>query len=152
VRRVVSFFLVVFLTLALPLDIRAVSGHALGLAHTDESFDNKDLGNCLDYTDNMDANKHPDQGLYDTLLDLYGPISDRRLLRGGSIGNDRTSSALTPNHIRQRRSELVRKFLNRRDDNGYEDGWSLLHRNSHGEEHELDLGQGYKVRVHMLLA
>ena len=47
-------------------------GHALGLPHSDEDFNNKDLGNCMDYTNNFDANKHPDETNYEFLLDLYG--------------------------------------------------------------------------------
>jgi hypothetical protein len=48
--------------------------------------------------------------------------------------------------------EAVEKLAARLDDNAHEDGWKLLHRSKHGEEHELDLAEGYKVRVHMLLA
>lgn len=54
-------------------------GHTLGLAHTDEIFDNPDLGNCMDYTNNLNANKHPDNSNYQTLYEIYGAISsDRR--------------------------------------------------------------------------
>jgi len=54
-------------------------GHTLGLGHPDENFNNPDLGNCMDYTNNLNANKHPDKSNYETLYEIYGPISsDRR--------------------------------------------------------------------------
>jgi hypothetical protein len=130
----------------------------LGLGHTDENFNNPDLGNCLDYTDNLDDNKHPDEGLYETLLELYGPApgstDEVRNLRGQrqkvpTIGQ---TSSIFPNHLREKRELAVQKLLQQRDDNAREDGWKLLHRTEHGEAHELDLGGGYKVQVHMLLA
>jgi hypothetical protein len=48
--------------------------------------------------------------------------------------------------------DAVEKLAARLDDNAHEDGWKLLHRSKHGEEHEMELEEGYKVRVHMLLA
>lgn len=60
-------------------------GHTFGLSHTDEDFDNEDLGNCMDYTNNLNANKHPDTMNFETLLLLYGPIisGERRRMRRG---------------------------------------------------------------------
>lgn len=205
----------------------ALLGHALGLAHTDEDFDNEDLGNCMDYTDNLNANKHPDQSNYDTLFDLYGSISGggerlvvRQLERDdtqsqsqrtqlnshlrtaadisatklSSPGNlpqisvqnlrkrdplnkeskfddsDATledvgiTSTTVPDHIRKRKNEAVQKLFQRMkethsDDDRHDtpvghthrDGWKLVHRRHLGEEHETDLGEGYKIRVQFLL-
>jgi len=188
-------------------------GHALGLGHTDEDFDNEDLGNCMDYTNNLDASKHPDTMNYETLLLLYGPISGRRRqmrkikdahhhgsnevttvtlaskntiivplgrvsglrLRnsfnnsiisrpphdvGSSSENDDFDIAVAhstvPDHIRIKRKEEVEKLLNDRRDDGSNNshergGWKLIHRKLHGEEYELYLGEGYKVRVQLLL-
>lgn len=53
-------------------------GHSLGLAHTDEDFENEDLGDCMDYTDNLDANKQPTALNFNTLLELYGPLLPQR--------------------------------------------------------------------------
>ena len=131
------------------------TGHALGLGHTDEDFNNPDLGNCLDYTDNLDANKHPDEGLYQTLLDLYGPVPESvgvRNLRNQRQSVSGQNTNTFPHHLHEKRQEAVEKLLKRRDNNAHEDGWRLLHRKEHGEAHELDLGEGYKVQVHMLLA
>ena len=140
------------------MDLCRNTGHALGLAHTDENFNNPDLGNCLDYTDNLDANKHPDEGLYQTLFELYGPVPEsvevrhlrRRLQRRKEEGVSNPNPF--PYHLHEKRQHAIEKLLNRRDDNAHEDGWRLLHRVDHGEAHELDLGEGYKIQVHMLLA
>ena len=190
-------------------------GHALGLAHTDEDFNNKDLGNCMDYTNNLDANKHPDQSNYETLLKIYGPISggarfrkrqlqtedtrsqfelkqrtshlrtpaDASVTRVSSmsesphvsvqrlrkrdpskLGDGNTTAITVPDHIRQRKKEAVQNLFQRvqesfdNDDyhntpvgRTHKDGWKLVHRKLHGEEHETDLGEGYKVRVQFLL-
>ena len=71
-----------------------------------------------------------------------------------------------PDHIRQKKKEAVQKLLQRirrandndkndndNDNHTHEDGWKMLHRKkSHGEEHEMNLGEGYKVRIQLLLA
>jgi len=163
-------------------------GHALGLGHTDEDFDNEDLGNCMDYTNNLDFSKHPDTMNYETLLLLYGPISgqsrqmrmrmrkikdthhrnsnksDMSLPRydtgSSSSDNDDIDIAVVhstvPDHIRTKKKEVVEKLLNdRRDDGSHNfherDGWKLIHRKLHGEEYEIYLGEGYKVRIQFLL-
>uniref|UniRef100_A0A7S3P3W1 Uncharacterized protein n=1 Tax=Amphora coffeiformis TaxID=265554 RepID=A0A7S3P3W1_9STRA len=51
-------------------------GHAWGLPHTDETFGNKDLGNCMDYTLNEADNNTPDLSNYDFLFRLYGLVPD----------------------------------------------------------------------------
>jgi hypothetical protein len=211
-------------------------GHTLGLGHTDEDFENEDLGNCMDYTDNLDANKRPDKSNFETLFDIYGPISlgderlrQRQLRRDGpqsqshrteqhdshvpittttaadasvisaaasdlhphisaqrlrrqdpsnnkgdaNIDIDIANGTTVPDHIRLKKKEAVQKLLerirnNHSDDDGddddhhnhnnnilaghtHKDGWKLVHRKHHGEEHETDLGEGYKVRVQLLL-
>jgi len=200
-------------------------GHALGLGHTDEVFDNPDLGNCMDYTNNLNANKHPDQSNYETLVSIYGTLSGGQRLRERKLGNDifqsksllRTqldSSVSSPadvlvldsstsdhnlhlaskhlrrrdpkdknaplenedttedgvenavdivsDHVRHNKKEAVNALLQRVQDNHsdhqnlsigeiHEDGWKLVHRKHHGEEHEADLGKGYKVRVQLFL-
>ena len=58
-----------------------LKGHTIGLAHTDEDFENEDLGDCMDYTDNLDANKQPTALNFNTLLELYGPLLPQRRRR-----------------------------------------------------------------------
>jgi hypothetical protein len=131
-------------------------GHAFGLAHTDETFGNLDLGNCMDYSDNFEVNMHPDESMYETLVGLYGTVEGRRQLRRQTsttpTPSSRRSMELVSESIWGKMHEAVEKLAARVDDNAHEDGWKLLHRSRHGEEHELELEEGYKVRVHMLLA
>ena len=126
-------------------------GHSFGLPHTDEDFENADLGNCLDYTNNYADNKHPDVTNYESLRDLYGTVS-RRNLRGKAKKKTRGKEEKMPHHVREEMMRVVSKLEKRLDDNAHEDGWKLLHRTKFGEEHEMELQDGYKVRVHMLLA
>jgi len=49
-------------------------GHGYGLPHTDENFNNKDLGNCLDYTNTPRNNLRPGAANCDRLLEMYGPV------------------------------------------------------------------------------
>jgi hypothetical protein len=46
--------------------------------------------------------------------------------------------------------QVVPAFENRMDGKDYEEGWRLLHRSLHGVAHEMDLGDGYSVRVRKL--
>jgi hypothetical protein len=122
------------------------------LAHTDEIFGNPDLGNCLDYTNNYAFNKHPDVSNYETLLSMYGAAGGERhnrLLRRHESGA-RPKDA--HEHLWDKIHHSVQMLASRLDDKAHEDGWNLLHRSTHGEEHELELEDGYRVRVHMLLA
>jgi hypothetical protein len=47
-------------------------GHGFGLPHWDENFFNKDLGNCMDYTQNPHKNSKPDASNFLYLAQLYG--------------------------------------------------------------------------------
>lgn len=130
------------------------TGHALGLPHTDEDFENADLGNCMDYTFNWDVNKQPDESNYEYLSKLYGVVARRRkarTLRGNGSHEGAAVVPKVPLHIKSKMSEAVKKLEKQRVD-AEKDGWLLLHRSQHGEEHELDVGEGYKVRVHILRA
>lgn len=66
-------------------------GHTFGLNHQDTTFDNVNLGTCMDYTNapaggtvgsfNYGAsNEHPNQGDYDQLLCIYDPASNGKTL------------------------------------------------------------------------
>ena len=49
-------------------------GHTLGLDHQDTTFDNPNLGTCMDYTNNPYGppdNEHPNQHDYDELVIIY---------------------------------------------------------------------------------
>lgn len=47
-------------------------GHGFGLPHWDEDFFNRDLGNCMDYTQNPGKNSKPDKSNFLYLAQLYG--------------------------------------------------------------------------------
>ena len=49
-------------------------GHTFGLHHTDENFGNRDLGNCMDYTNRHRNNLTPDASNYEFLHALYGLV------------------------------------------------------------------------------
>jgi hypothetical protein len=130
------------------------------LPHTNENFNDPDLGNCLDYTENFGFSKHPDEGNYETLAEWYGQVSRRRL-RGSTIDgtiDDASSARLqithdVPESVMKRRSEAIAKLEESNYSSIHTDqGWRMLHKKLHGEEHEFDLGEGYKLSVHMLLA
>ncbi len=46
-------------------------GHTFGLDHQDEVFDNRNLGTCMDYTNDPSTNQHPNQHDYDQLATIY---------------------------------------------------------------------------------
>lgn len=54
-------------------------GHGFGLPHTDENFNNRDLGNCLDYTNNPENNLRPGDYNCNRLVGMYGTVGNRRL-------------------------------------------------------------------------
>jgi len=49
-------------------------GHGYGLPHTDENFNNKDQGNCLDYTNRPSNNIRPGNANCNRLLSMYGSV------------------------------------------------------------------------------
>lgn len=60
-------------------------GHTFGLDHQDETFDNPNLGTCMDYTNDPDggaggassndpSNEHPNQHDYDQLATIYSHL------------------------------------------------------------------------------
>ncbi len=65
--------------------------HTFGLAHQDETFDNVNLGTCMDYTDDPDgtidgelSNEYPNQHDYDQLETIYA--SSKGGKNGGGSG------------------------------------------------------------------
>lgn len=133
-------------------------GHALGLPHTDEDFNNEDLGNCLDYTNNFKRNENPDASNYEALLELYGAVGvrKRRNLRRPpttSMGQP------IPDHVRANFRQVVSQLdtlfrddapqQGRRKDQQEQHlgGWRVLNESDDGHEHTLDLGDGYKALV-----
>lgn len=49
-------------------------GHAFGLDHQDEDFNNTPMGSCMDYSNDPLSNQHPDQHDYDQLETIYAHL------------------------------------------------------------------------------
>jgi hypothetical protein len=70
-------------------------GHVFGLDHQDEDFYNKNVGTCMDYTDDPTRidlggqdNQHPNQHDYDMLKEIYDPTSGGHVDSGSGGGGD----------------------------------------------------------------
>mmetsp|Transcript_9694 Transcript_9694/g.12629 ORF Transcript_9694/g.12629 Transcript_9694/m.12629 type:complete len:329 (-) Transcript_9694:149-1135(-) len=128
-------------------------GHGFGLPHTDESFNNIDLGNCMDYTRTPKNNLHPDESNYARLAELYGVVGSRRYLKGSSNSgrpprvsysskfHEVYNAAMADLHEELSKAKTTRK-----------NGWRILHRHSKGATYSQDLVPGISVEVNMLLA
>ena len=153
-------------------------GHGFGLPHTDEDFFNRDLGNCMDYTNNPEFNMQPDTPNFIFLAQLYGtvdgsPVPAREGTGGveaaqtvpgdSGPGNNRRGGTRGLRKVSGSRSRSVPAAvfaafddLDRLVDNGLvgtvEQGWRKLHESEHGEAHEVDVGNGFLVQIHLLKA
>lgn len=61
-------------------------GHDFGLNHQDTSFNNTNLGTCMDYTGNPEgppSNEHPDSHDYGVLVDIYAHLDSPSTNDGG---------------------------------------------------------------------
>jgi len=95
-------------------------GHGFGLPHTDEQFDNKDLGDCLDYTSTPKNNLLPGAVNFNKLKVLYGTVGGgNRNLRLNDVNTkDMTgfSSELASEYDKARREfdEMSKRQARRR--------------------------------------
>jgi hypothetical protein len=71
-------------------------GHDFGLDHQDETFDNPNLGTCMDYTSNPEgppSNEHPNQHDYDQLEAIYAHL-DSTTTVGQTVNRGAAASQL----------------------------------------------------------
>lgn len=68
-------------------------GHGYGLPHTDENFNNKDQGNCLDYTNTPSNNLRPGTANCNRLLSMYGSVD-------GTISGNRNRTLRSQRFLR----------------------------------------------------
>jgi hypothetical protein len=138
-------------------------GHGFGLPHTDENFFNKDLLNCMDYTNNPENNMQPSYDNFKFLSQLYGtvdgspvPTDDNAAVESnsavnGTDGNGGRRLRRLPAHILQAFHDVDAIV-----DNGMmspeRHGWRKLHDNEYAHALETDLGEGYFVQIHLLKA
>lgn len=66
-------------------------GHTLGLDHQDETFDNPNLGTCMDYTNNPGTNQHPNAHDYEQLALIYAHL-DTTTTVGASLPGGASAS------------------------------------------------------------
>lgn len=124
-------------------------GHGFGLPHTDENFYNKDLGNCLDYTNNPSVNKKPGQYNYQVLSDLYGLASGRML--DTSDNNNTTNDVEDVVDLPQNLLQLYGEALTLLE-NDTEQKWTVLEESPHAKVLAFDLGNDFILHVSMLYA
>jgi len=142
-------------------------GHGLGLGHTDENFHNKDLGNCMDYTERPENNMHPDTLNFEALEQMYGNVNENvkvERLRNAATGGDRRTEDREEGEGRMLDDEEFEMFaaylldhivtsstMNEAGDHS-SSGSRLLHRTDKTEHHVRQLGNGYSIRTSILLA
>lgn len=109
-------------------------GHAFGLDHQDENFNNANLGTCMDYTNDPTSNQHPNDHDYDQLATIYAHLDSTSTVgasapSGPGKGKGAGSAA--------------------------SGGWGRLVATTNGGRgafYELDLGNGQRVITHVTWA
>lgn len=126
-------------------------GHTFGLDHQDETFDNKNLGTCMDYT------RYPEGGVHDGFD--YGPSNEHP---GGTVASDSDFDELATVYSHVDGSTTVKQSVNNRRAGANNETprlgtaqWGRLVRSTNQgrtELFELDLGRGNKVLTHVIWA
>lgn len=137
----------------------------MGLGHFDENFYNKDLGNCMDYTERPEINMRPDQSNFMVLAELYGTVNESDISTGKTVA---VEEKLENNDGNRQLSLDEQQFFDKyatflsydfMDISGgsseyhdARDGWRLLRRTENAVYHQKDLPDGYSIRSAILLA
>lgn len=119
--------------------------HTFGLDHQDETFDNPNLGTCMDYTNDPASNQHPNQHDYDELDLIYSHL-DTTTTVGQTVQSGPGKGKLPPALTDTDADEPVQLGTAQ---------WGKLIRstnNGHTELYELDLGHGHKILTHVIWA
>lgn len=120
------------------------------MAHTDESFVNANLGNCLDYTNVFTEEQiQPGQINYERLVEKYGTVGGRRRQLSTALYAGNTT---LPSWVHEEYARHAALLQNGNRDELIANGWVMLDQSSWGAEYALGLGEGYYVRAAMLLA
>lgn len=115
-------------------------GHTLGLDHQDETFDNPNLGTCMDYTNSPNSNQHPNAHDYNQLETIYSHLDSTTTV--GALA-DYVDSATTAGGSQPEGAFAVVDQL----DQNHPAAWGrLVHRSPSGgvETYVLDLGNGHR--------
>jgi hypothetical protein len=127
-------------------------GHGFGLPHTDESFTNVDLGNCMDYTSTPANNMHPDESNYNRLATLYGTVDGRRRFTRAREGGAKKLSAMSK-EAKELYAEAIEIF-HREGATSFEypSEWRVLQEHPRGGSYSRKLTEEYELTVHLLAA
>ena len=127
-------------------------GHTFGLDHQDETFDNANLGTCMDYTNDPDgiikgqlSNEHPNGHDYDELGIIYAHL-DSTTTVGQTVQSGPGKGKLPPVLTDPDSDEPVQLGTAQ---------WGKLIRstnNGRTELYELNLGGGHKVLTRVIWA
>mmetsp|Transcript_14870 Transcript_14870/g.30347 ORF Transcript_14870/g.30347 Transcript_14870/m.30347 type:complete len:345 (+) Transcript_14870:43-1077(+) len=142
-------------------------GHGFGLPHTDENFNNRNTGECMDYTRTPSDNMQPGPENFDFLAQMYGTVNGgsgnsdsnptnngggRGLLRKLWTPSTQTPKVLDiPTDVLEKITQEVSIMEKRTDGQEHLDGWFEEHRSEFGSLHTKYFGDGYSVRVAKLL-
>ena len=117
-------------------------GHTIGLDHQDTTFNNTNLGTCMDYTNDPDgggfyglSNEHPNQHDYGELGIIYSHLDSTTTVKQ-SVNNKPAAANNEPGRL------------------GTGQWGKLIRSTNHGrtELYELDLGRGNKMLTHVIWA
>jgi hypothetical protein len=117
-------------------------GHTFGLDHQDETFNNTNLGTCMDYTNNPygpPSNEHPNQHDYDELDIIYQHLDSTTTV--GQTANKMPPAATNTERTGPSQVGTAQ--------------WGKLIRSTNGgrtEVFELDFGGGHKVFTFIIWA
>jgi hypothetical protein len=117
--------------------------HTFGLDHQDETFDNRNLGTCMDYTNDPSTNQYPNAHDYDELAAIYAHLDDTTTV-GQTVQNRR---GRTPPALADTDSDEPVQL-------GTAQWGKLIRSTNRGrtELYELHLGRGHKVLTHIIWA
>jgi hypothetical protein len=110
--------------------------HTFGLDHQDETFENSNLGTCMDYTNNPLTNQHPNAHDYEELEIIYAHVDSF------------TTVDMTTGQIAKQLGQLA---ASQNLDNPGEWG-RLVRDNGKVGTYERDFGFGNKVVTHVIWA
>ncbi len=118
--------------------------HTFGLDHQDETFDNVNLGTCMDYTDDPDgsiddelSNVYPNQHDYDQLVSIYADS------KGGKGGKD--DGGCNPKSPKCNPASAPGNSAH-----GHAQWGRLVSGHGGVETYEKDLGNGVKLITHVI--
>jgi hypothetical protein len=130
-------------------------GHAFGLGHVNETFNDPNTGSCMDYTSNplgdpsttTDDNVAPNQHDYDLLFDIYDGHDGGS---GGGGGDDGDGGGGCNPRAPWCNGVSAADVLAGLEANGPRQWGRLISEHGPQEVYEIDFGRGEKIITHVL--